>query len=214
MSTATSSTARFQDIFPIAEHSEAALIQSFLDGNREAFAELMRSCGRKPYKAALALTKNPADAEDAVQDAQLRALTNLDRFRGESCFGTWLLRITINQALMLLRRKKSSSTMSFAMKEQVPNGEAVISQMIDHRETALEIVERQETQAILAKAIDELSPALRVVIVCRDIDGMSTEETGAFLALGESAVKSRLLRARLKMREKYRQALQRKATQE
>lgn len=210
MSTATSSTARFQDIFPITEHSDAALIRSFRAGNEGAFAQLISSCGRRPYKTALALTKNPADAEDAVQEAQLRALVNLGGFRGESSFSTWFIRITVNTALMVLRKKHLSSVTPFGLKEQEPDGEAIILETPDRRETALEMLERQDRQAILAKALGELSPNLRAVIICRDIEGMTTAETAALLAIHIPAVKSRLLRARQKMRERYLQLSERK----
>ncbi len=188
---------------------EAELVSRARDGDGEAFAELVRRYERRVYRLVRNITQNPQDAEDALQDTFLKAFSRLDSFEGNSKFYTWLVRIAVNEALMKLRKRKSDRTVS--LDDGIDTGEDVVV-----REIAVwdgdpeQKYSQQELRAILDEAIASLRPAFRTVFVLRDIEQLSTEETAAVLGLSVPAVKSRLLRARLQLREKLTRIFKRK----
>ena len=186
--------------------NESELVGQSRNGDRAAFTELVNRYAAKVFRLARHITKNDHDAEDVLQEAFLKAYTRLDQFQGNSRFYTWLVRIAVNEALMKLRRAKTRKTVSLDQELESEDGSLP-------RETASERYDRRETREYLTKAIDSLAEAYGSVLVLRDIEGLSTEETAEMLGLSVSAVKSRLLRARLQLREKLKRQLGRNGRQ-
>jgi len=194
---------------PIEIDDEAAIIAQARLGNTSAFNELLRRYERKIFRLALHITQNREDAEDVLQESFLKSYEHLDQFQGQSKFYTWIVRIAVNQALMKLRKRKSDRSVS--LDETIDTGEDNISREIAAwDENPEQKYSREELQRILTSAIDGLAPIYRAVFVLRDIDGLSTEEAAEALDLSVPAVKSRLLRARLQLREKLTRFFKRK----
>lgn len=181
--------------------AESSLLDRALGGEGESFYELIRPFEATLYATAIAILKNEADAEEAVQDAMLKALKNLRKFRRESKFSTWLTQITINEARMRLRRARRHVHES--LDEDAAHGESDYQpkDLADWREIPSEFVERRELRNALRRAIDSLPPIYRQVLLLRDVQHLSTEETARVLHISVVAVKSRLLRARLQVRD-------------
>jgi RNA polymerase sigma-70 factor (ECF subfamily) len=185
--------------------SEAELIQRVVRGETEAFCELVRPYERIVFMAAFAILQNRADAEDAAQDAVLRAFTNLSKFRGEAKFSTWLCRIVINQSLMRLRMNRQQ--LHESMDEPNDNGDCVLRDFADWRDGPCKELEREELRQILTRAMASLRPKYRVVLMLRDVQQFTIAETAAILRVKQCAVKARLFRARLQMRDALAPAL-------
>jgi RNA polymerase sigma-70 factor (ECF subfamily) len=161
------------------------------------------------YRQMLRVCGNREDAEDVLQETFLKAYEHLDQFQGNSKFYTWIVRIAVNQALMKLRRKKTSKTVS--LDETIDTGEdTVVREIAAWDENPEQRFSREEIGEILDSAIEGLEPPYRSVFVLRDIEELSTEETADALGLSIPAVKSRLLRARLQLREKLTRQFKRK----
>ncbi|HCC56095.1 MAG TPA: RNA polymerase subunit sigma-24 [Solibacterales bacterium] len=170
-------------------------------GDAQAFANLIQRYEGKIFRLAQHITQNREDAEDVLQETFLKAYTHLDQFQGNSKFYTWIVRIAVNQALMKLRKRKTDRTVS--MDEGIDTGEDIVAREIATWDPSPEEqYGREELAEILDSAVQSLAPAYRTVFVLRDIEDLSTEETAAALDLSIPAVKSRLLRARLQLREK------------
>jgi RNA polymerase sigma-70 factor (ECF subfamily) len=180
---------------------DLALVEASRSGHNASFEELVRRYDRKLLRIALQVTHNLEDAQDAVQEAFLKAYQKLDQFQGNSKFSTWLIRITLNESLMKLRKRRGHAQ-GQPLDYKDPNGEHLPLDVADWSPSPEELYSQSELQAILCKALEELPPGLRVVFVLRDVEGLSTNETSAVLDLGLSAVKARLFRARLQLREK------------
>lgn len=194
---------------PIEIDEEAAVVAQARLGNASAFNELLRRYERKIFRLALHITQNREDAEDVLQESFLKAYEHLDQFQGQSKFYTWIVRIAVNQALMKLRKRKSDRSVS--LDETIDTGEDNIGREIAAwDENPEQKYSRDELNRILTSAIDGLTPIYRAVFVLRDIDGLSTEEAAEALELSVPAVKSRLLRARLQLREKLTRYFKRK----
>jgi RNA polymerase sigma-70 factor (ECF subfamily) len=146
------------------------------------------------------LMGNEADAEDVLQETFLSAFKSIDRFEGRSSLSTWLYRIASNAALMRLRRNEPEQV-SVDEPVERDDGEMMPRQFFDFCCLPEEDLLREEAREQMKQAIDDLPPTLRSVFVLRDIEGLSTAETAEALDLSESAVKSRLMRARLKLRD-------------
>jgi len=176
------------------------MIAAVLAGDTEQYYALIRPYERAVYRMALSFVKNESDAEDVAQEAFLRAFRNLASFRGESKFGTWLISITLNEARRRLRRQNILYMESL---DEPREGETRISPALlrDWREIPSEALERREERALLEEAIDRLSPIYREVLVLRDIEEMSIEETSIALAISASSVKVRLHRARMMLQK-------------
>ena len=186
--------------------NESELVGQSRNGDRAAFTELVNRYAAKIFRLARHITKNDHDAEDVLQETFLKAYSRLDQFQGEAKFYTWLTRIGVNQALMKLRQRKDGKFLS--LDQQVETDEGSIQRELPSDEPDPEQqYEREELRKLLSNGIDSLPESYRVVLVLRDIDGLSTEETAKSLRLSVSAVKSRLLRARLQLRGKLQRVL-------
>ena len=175
---------------------ELALVQSAKKGDVQAFEELVRRYDRNVFRIAQHITHNREDAEDVVQEAFLKAYSNLDQFQGQSKFYTWLVRIAVNEALMKLRRIKPGRTVS--LDEDVKTDEdSLPREVADWSPNPEQQYNQAELRDILDRTIQGLPTSFRTVFVLRDVEGLSTEETAEALDLSIPAVKSRLLRARL-----------------
>ncbi len=188
---------------------ESALVARAKAGDLSAFAELVKHYDRRIFRMAKQITQNDEDAEDVLQETFLKAYSRLDSFQGESKFYTWLVRIAVNEALMKLRKRRSDRTVP--LDEPIDTGEdEVVREIAVWDENPEETYSREELAKILDQAIQSLKPAYRTVFILRDIEELSIEETAKILNLSISAVKSRLLRARLQLREKLTRLFKRK----
>ncbi len=188
---------------------ETDLIAKARSGNAGAFSTLLEKYERKIFRLAQHITQNREDAEDVLQETFLKAYEHLDQFQGNSKFYTWIVRIAVNQALMKLRKRKTDRTVS--MDEGIDTGEDVVTREIAAwDENPEQRYSRDEMNEILKTAVDSLAPPYRTVFVLRDMEELSTEETAEALDLSIPAVKSRLLRARLQLRDKLTKFFRRK----
>jgi RNA polymerase sigma-70 factor (ECF subfamily) len=194
---------------PIENNEEQPLVDRARQGDAAAFTELVERYERKIYRLAKHITQHDEDAEDVLQESFMKAYSNLDSFQGQSKFYTWLVRIAVNEALMKLRKRKSDRTVS--MDEPHETEEDTVTREIAVWEDDPEKkYSREELREILARAVDSLKPGFRTVFVLRDIEELSTEETAEALGISVPAVKSRLLRARLQLRERLTRLFRRK----
>jgi RNA polymerase sigma-70 factor, ECF subfamily len=192
-----------------ADTDESVLVAQSRDGDTRAYGELVRRYEGKIFRLAQHITQNREDAEDVLQESFLKAYEHLDQFKGDSKFYTWIVRIAVNQALMKLRRRKTSKSVS--LDEQIDTGEDTVAREIAAwEENPEQRYSREELGSILDDAVQSLEPPYRSVFVLRDIEELSTEETAEALNLSIPAVKSRLLRARLQLREKLTRYFKRK----
>jgi len=192
-----------------AGFDESALVAQAKAGDQNAFGELVQRYERKIYRLAKNITRNDEDAEDVLQDTFLKAYTHLDNFKGDSKFYTWIVRIAVNEALMRLRKRKTDR--SVPLDEPVELGEETVQREIAVWEDNPEQqYSQEEWRKILDEAVDSLKPDFRTVFVLRDIEELSTEETAETLGISVPAVKSRLLRARLALRERLTRQFKRK----
>jgi RNA polymerase sigma-70 factor (ECF subfamily) len=193
----------------IAVNDETEVLALARKGDVGAFSQLMKRYETKIFRLAQHITQNREDAEDVLQETFLKAYEHLDQFQGNSKFYTWVVRIAVNQALMKLRKRRSDRSVS--LDEGIDTGEdTVIREIAAWDENPEQRYSREELGAILDEAVESLSPPYRTVFVLRDIEELSTEETAEALELSIPAVKSRLLRARLQLREKLTRFFKRK----
>jgi len=182
-------------------NDETKLVDAARGGDVGAFEQLIRRYDRNVFRIAQHITQNREDAEDVVQDAFLKAYQNLGQFQGQSKFYTWLVRIAVNEALMRLRRRRPERMVS--IDEDVKTEEdSMPREIADWSPNPEQLYKQAELKEILSKTIQGLPPSFRMVFVLRDVEGLSTEETAEALGLSVPAVKSRLLRARLQLRER------------
>jgi RNA polymerase sigma-70 factor (ECF subfamily) len=188
---------------------ELPLVQRARTGDEQAFSDLVNRYERKIFRLAKNITQNEEDAEDILQETFLKAYEHLGEFQGNSKFYTWIVRIAVNESLMKLRKRKSDRTVS--LDESIDTGEEmVVREIAVWDNTPEQRYSQEEIRDILEKAIESLRPAFRAVFVLRDVEELSTEETAAILELSVPAVKSRLLRARLQLRERLTRFFKRK----
>jgi RNA polymerase sigma-70 factor, ECF subfamily len=184
---------------PLTE--ELQLVQAAKAGDVSAFEDLVKRYDRNVFRIAQHITQNREDAEDVVQDAFLKAYQNLGQFQGQSKFYTWLVRIAVNEALMRLRRRRPERMVS--LDEDVKTeDDSVPREVADWSPNPEQQYSQAELKDILTRTIQGLPPSFRTVFVLRDVEGLSTEEAAEALDLSIPAVKSRLLRARLQLRER------------
>jgi len=184
---------------PVSE--ELRLVRAAKAGDIGAFEQLVKKYDRNVFRIAQHITQNREDAEDVVQDAFLKSYENLSKFQEQSKFYTWLVRIAVNEALMRLRRRRPERMVS--LDEDVKTEEdSMPREVADWAPNPEQLYNQSELQEILGKTIQGLPPSFRTVFVLRDVEGLSTEETAEALDLSIPAVKSRLLRARLQLRER------------
>jgi len=175
---------------------ESQRIAAILAGQREQFHDLIRPYERTVYAMALAMLKNEADAEEATQEAFLKAYRSLATFRAESRFGTWLASIALNEARSILRRRNQLPTDS--IDDNHDDQPAVSPALLrDWREIPSETLERAEVRSILRTAIDNLPLLYREIFLLRDLEELSVNDCATTLNISVSAAKVRLHRARL-----------------
>src|ERR1700686_1803245 len=185
---------------PVQQSSEVELIRRVRDGEGDFFYELIRPYERRVYSAAFAILRNGADAEDAAQEAMLKAFKHIRQFREEARFSTWLIQIAANEARMR-RRKDHAELMEPIADRQDESGNYTPRDFADWREIPSETLERKEVREKLAQALASLGDIYRDVFVLRDMQHLSIEETAAALGISTASVKTRLLRARLMLRD-------------
>jgi RNA polymerase sigma-70 factor (ECF subfamily) len=184
----------------VAREDEPLLVAAAKSGDTAAFEELVNRYERKIFRLTMNITRNREDAEDAMQDAFMKAFAHLDNFQEDSRFYTWLVRIAANEALMRLRKRRPNQV---SLDEPIEGDDDLIPREIeDWGPSPEQRYAQSEMHEILSQVIDQLEPDFRVVFVLRDVEGLSTEETAAAMGISVPAVKSRLLRARLKLRQK------------
>ncbi len=179
---------------------EQELIARVQRGENELFYELVRPYERRVYAAALAILRNESDAEDVAQEAMLKALANIRQFRAEARFSTWLIQITVNEALMRRRRERKGMVEGID-DHRDDEGEYTPRDFADWREIPSEVLERKEVRQKLAQALATLDRKYREVFVLRDMEQLNIQETAEALGISVAAVKTRLLRARLMLRD-------------
>jgi RNA polymerase sigma-70 factor (ECF subfamily) len=183
------------------QHPDVALVTSAREGDVHAFETLVQKYDRQIFRIAQHITQNREDAQDVVQDAFLKAYEKLDQFQGNSKFYTWLVRIAVNESLMRLRKRRTGKMVSIDEDIETDEG-SVPRDLADWSPNPEQDYGQAELAEILRKTIQGLPHGFRIVFVLRDVDGLSTEETAETLGLSVPAVKSRLLRARLQLRER------------
>jgi len=180
--------------------SEETLIRRIRDGEHDLFYQLIRPYERRVYAAAFAVLHNEADAEDAAQEAVLKAFKHIGQFRAEAKFSTWLTQITLNEARMRKRKQHAHITEPI-VDHQDDEGNYTPRDFADWREIPSETLARKEVREKLAQALDSLGDKYREVFVMRDMHHLSIEETAKTLGISTASVKTRLLRARLMLRD-------------
>jgi RNA polymerase sigma-70 factor (ECF subfamily) len=170
-----------------------------------AFAELMRRNTSSSFKLAFSILKDRQDAEDEVQNSFWNAWRSVGQFHGDSKFSTWVSRIVINQCLMRLRKARR---MSFLYLDDAPAGADVGGmELRDHESTPEQKLDRKQTEEILRREIGRLPPIFRAILVLRDLNELSIAEAAAQLGISMVAAKSRLLRARLELRQRLEKSM-------
>jgi RNA polymerase sigma-70 factor, ECF subfamily len=175
--------------------SDVELVRLARENNGDAFRTIMTRHNRRLYRLARAVVDDDAEAEDIVQEAYVLAFTNLGTFRGEAGLGTWLMRITLNEARRRLRRRRPA--VDLAILDSIQGISAQPASADDDPERA---AAQREIRRLLERAIDDLPEPFRIVFVMRDVEDMSIAETAALLSLRQETVKTRLHRARLLLR--------------
>jgi RNA polymerase sigma-70 factor, ECF subfamily len=181
--------------------NEAELIQRVCDGDTEAFYALVEPCERGVFTAAMSILNNAADAEEVAQEAVLKAFAALPRFRRESKFSTWLIQITINEARLKLRKDRRHLYESIDEPQGDDEGDYFPKDFADWREIPSEELQRKQLREALQRALNALPQKYREVLILRDIQHLSIQETAQVLGITEGSVKTRLLRARFQMRD-------------
>jgi RNA polymerase sigma-70 factor (ECF subfamily) len=179
---------------------EQDLILKVQRGQQELFYELVRPYERRVYVAALAILRNEQDAEDAAQEAMLKAFANIRQFRAEARFSTWLIQIAVNEALMR-RRRERTVVMEGIDDRRDEESDYAPKDFADWREIPSEALERKEVRQRLAEALASLDRKYREVFVMRDMEHLNIQETAEALGITVASVKTRLLRARLMLRD-------------
>ncbi len=180
-----------------APTDERLLVSQAKSGSSNAFGELYERHRLRTYHTVHRILGNRQDAEDAVQRSFQRALTNISRFREDSTFSTWVTRIAINEALMLLRQRRALTPLS-----DIDNGDVRARSALaqDGHPTPEQLLAKNEVQRVLLQAISDLRENLRIVVLLRELQGLTTAETARRLGLTVSAVKARVFHARRYLR--------------
>jgi RNA polymerase sigma-70 factor (ECF subfamily) len=184
---------------PVAS-DDLDLVHATKNGDVAAFEQLVKRYDRKLFRIAQSVTHNREDSQDAVQEAFLKAYQNLGTFREDSNFSTWLIRITLNQSLMKLRKQRATREASLDEDFQA-EGDILPIEVTDWAPSPAQLYWASELRDILIKCMKELNPILRTVFVLRDIEGLTIDQTAEVVDVSHTAVKARLWRARLQLRE-------------
>ena len=175
-------------------------LDSLRDGDRAEFARLVEGTSNQIYRLGLKMLNDSEDAEDMLQETYMKALRALPGFEGRSSLTTWLYRIAVNESLMILRKRRPVVPVE---DEKLDNEDGLSEpvQIVDFSYMPESEMMAGEAKRFLDKAVQKLTPGLRAVFLLRDVEGLSIKETAEALNLTEMNVKTRLLRARLKLRE-------------
>lgn len=185
---------------------DGRLVERARRGDEGAVRILVQRYNRRLYRVARAVLRNDAEAEEVVQEAHMKAFAALDRFRGDSSFSTWLTRIALNEALGRVRKRRVTVQIE-AAEQDVAAARIIVfpsAQSILNPEQAMA---RQQVRELLEQAVEDLPEPFRLVLVMRDMEEMSVEETAGHLGLKPATVKTRLHRARRMMRESLAQRM-------
>jgi RNA polymerase sigma-70 factor (ECF subfamily) len=186
------------------EVSDSELVRRAKAGHLEAFEALTKRYEQRVYGLARRMLRQEQDAEDVTQQTFLSVLENLNGFRGEASFSTWVLRIASHAALKIIRKRKGLNTISLEEATEPSEDPQAIPHpefIADWRQSPELLVEQNEVRRLLDDALTRLDEKHRLVFVLRDVEGLSVRETAEALDLSEGNVKVRLLRARLQLRE-------------
>jgi RNA polymerase sigma-70 factor, ECF subfamily len=183
----------------VVHEDEHLVVAAAKAGDVAAFEDLVGRYERKILRLTRNITGNKEDAEDAMQDAFLKSYTNLHHFQGDSRFYTWLVRIAVNESLMKLRKRRPGE---FSIDEVPDNDDIMPRELDDWGPNPEQRCAQEELRGIVNEAIEKLPPDFRTVLVLRDMEELSTEDTASLLGMSVPAVKSRLLRARFKVRQR------------
>lgn len=184
----------------LGKQEVAFSLEALKNGDRAEFARLVDTYSNQIYHLALKMLNDSQDAEDVLQETFIKALRSISTFEGRSSLSTWLYRIAVNESLMRLRKRRPD-VISMDEEREDPEGESEPVEVVDWCCLPEQELVSAETRRFLDQAAQRLSPALRAVFVLRDIEGLSVRETAESLGISEVAVKTRLLRARLRLRE-------------
>ncbi len=180
---------------------EGDLIAKICRGQTELFSLLVEPYQRTVFSVAYSVLNNPADAEEVAQEALLKALKGLAKFRGEAKFSTWLIQITLNEARGRVRRSRAHLYQSLNETTKAEESDFLPRDLADWREIPSEVLALKELRQKIEQTLQSLRPIYREVLVLRDIEHLSVAETAEVLNITRDLVKTRLLRARLQMRE-------------
>ncbi len=180
------------------EDPDQALVSAAQAGDMRAFEELVRRHHQRVYRTLIGISGNPSDAEDDVQNVFVKLFKNLGKFRGASRFSTWLTRIAINEGLERVRSRRPTESIEVDDDEEAPYRPTQVQMWVEDTE---QVFSRVQVRALVEQAILALPEKYRTVVVLRDIEQLTTEETAAALGLGTATMKTRLLRGRLLLRE-------------
>lgn len=183
------------------QESEMALIRRVVNGDHDAFYQLLKPYERMIFTSALGVLNNEADAEEVAQEAILKAFRALNRFRGESKFSTWIVQITVNEARMRVRKYRPQLYESLDEPSEMQDGDYIPKDFADWRDIPSEALEKKQLREALREAVAALPEKYRQVVILRDVNHMSTRDTANALGIQEANVKTRLLRARLMLRD-------------
>jgi RNA polymerase sigma-70 factor (ECF subfamily) len=181
----------------LASDDDLPIVDRILAGETQAFEELVQRHERRVYRTVFAITGNQGEAEDAMQETFLKAYQHLGGFQRASRFSTWLTRIAINEALQKRRQRRPEESLD----EPVTTDEGTMPKQLEDWHDPEKIYAKEEIRRIVEEAIQALAPMYREAFVLRDVQGLTTEEAAEALGVAIPAFKSRLLRARLMMRE-------------
>lgn len=181
-------------------NDEQSFLEALQKGDKKAFTTLVEANSESIYRVALRMLNNPEDAEDILQETFIKALRYLPNFEGRSQLSTWLYRIAVNESLMMIRKRKLD-TVSIDQEYENDEGDFIPREIVDWCCLPEKELLNSESQIEISRAVEKLSPANRSVFILRDLSGLSTRDTADVLDISEAAVKTRLLRGRLELRE-------------
>jgi len=185
-----------RSVMDLSALGDAQLVLLARQNDGGAFRAILKRHNRRLYRLARAILGNDSEAEDAVQEAYVRAFVGLDQFRGDASLATWLSRIVLNEALGRLRRRRPTVELEAVEKAPPPQGQVIPFPMASPQLDPERTMAQREIQRLLERAIDDLPEAFRTVLVARVIEEMSVKETADLFGLRAETVKTRLHRAR------------------
>jgi len=194
-------TAELNSAMTYSPDADFPLVVASRNGDISAFEELVAKYDRKLLRIAQNITHSPENAEEVVQSAFLKAFQNLNRFRGNAKFSTWLVRITLNESFMLLRRLRTMPEEPWDGEQKEISHLQVRGEVNDWMSNPESCYSKTEFRDILKRSLRRLRPTLRTVFILRDIEGYAIAEAAEMLNITAEAVKTRLSRARLQLRE-------------